>query len=81
MLTLALRSNTRTLCPLRMHSIAAVRPARPVPTISTSIPVAGYEPTRFETMLRIETKKGHISMEEGIAVLSHAVAMGLFHER
>jgi hypothetical protein len=34
-------SSTRTLCPLRMHSMAAVSPARPVPTINTSMPLGG----------------------------------------
>jgi hypothetical protein len=49
-LMVSLRSSTRTLWPFLVHSIAAVRPARPVPTTSTSIPVEGYEPTGFASL-------------------------------
>lgn len=38
-----------TLWPFLTHSIAAVKPARPVPTIKTSMPDFGYEPKGLAT--------------------------------
>lgn len=49
MLMSSFLSRTRTLCPFLTHSIAAVRPARPVPTIRTSMPLFGYEPTGLDS--------------------------------
>lgn len=47
-------SSTVTLWPFLVHSIAAVRPPKPAPTITTLIPVLGYPETAVAHMVAVE---------------------------